>query len=300
MWENEGGIRFTDSSLLETNLRRLQTGQVAVQCFAVFVDPKIKSEQKFQAALEQIDFFHNEILDKHSSIVHITSWEQLDHLQPGQVGALLTLEGADAIGNDLAKLRTFYRLGIKSIGLTWNFANLCADGCEEIRGAGLSRFGEEVVQLNNEHEVWTDVSHLSEHSFWDVLAVAQYPIASHSNAKSICDHARNLTDEQARALFKRGGFIGVVFYPSFVTKSEQATIDDLLKHIEHFCTLGGVEHICLGSDFDGINSHVRDLEDSSKYQNLIEALLKRYKEHEVRGFAYQNFLNHRPGSSSKS
>jgi membrane dipeptidase len=294
LWQKPGQIQFYDSPELDTNVQRLQKGQVAVQFFAIFIYPDVKSDQKFQVALEQIDYFHSEVLAKNPMMKHVTSWDELDRLGENEIGAILTLEGADAFGNDLAKLRTFYRLGVKSIGLTWNNANLCADGAGEPRGAGLTLLGKEVVKLNNEQQVFTDVSHLSEKSFWDVMELADYPMASHSNARSLCDHPRNLYDEQAQAMFNNGGFIGIVYAPHFVKQGGEATISDVIKHIDHFCSLGGVNHLCLGSDFDGITSKVKGLEDASMYQDLINELLKHYKEDEVKGFAYQNFLNHRP------
>jgi membrane dipeptidase len=294
LWQKPGQINFYDSPELDTNVQRLQEGQVAVQCFAIFIYPEVKFDHKFQVALEQIDYFHSEVLAKNPMMKQVTSWDELDRLGENEIGAILTLEGADAFGNDLAKLKTFYRLGVKSVGLTWNNANLCADGAGEPRGAGLTLLGKEVVKLNNEHQVFTDVSHLSEKSFWDVMELADYPMASHSNARSLCDHPRNLYAEQAQAMFNKGGFIGIVYAPHFVKKDGEATVSDVIKHIDHFCSLGGVNHIGLGSDFDGITSKVRDLEDASMYQNLINELLKHYKEDEVKGFAYQNFLNHRP------
>jgi membrane dipeptidase len=294
LWQNPGQVPYYDSPELDTNVKRLQKGQVAVQFFAIFIYPEVKSDLKFQVALEQIDYFHSEVLAKNPMMKHVTSWGELDQLKENEIGAVLTLEGADAFGNDLAKLQTFYRLGVRSIGLTWNNANLCADGAGEPRGGGLTLLGKEVVRLNNEHHVFTDVSHLSEKSFWDVMELADYPMASHSNARSLCDHPRNLYDEQAQAMFNKGGFIGIVYAPHFVKKDGEATISDVLNHVEHFCSLGGVKQICLGSDFDGITKKVKGLEDASMYQNLINELLKHYKEDEVKGFAYQNFLNHRP------
>src|SRR5690606_3795964 len=95
-----------------------------------------------------------------------------------------------------------YRLGVLSLGLTWNKANLLADGASEPRGGGLTEFGREVVALNNKYGVLTDVSHLSERGFWDVIELAEAPFASHSNARALCDHPRNLTDEQIRALIQ--------------------------------------------------------------------------------------------------
>ncbi|WP_163182807.1 dipeptidase [Neobacillus sedimentimangrovi] len=293
--ESKGSLRFADSPELQANKTRLQNGRVKVQCFAIFVEPHIHSEQKFQVALEQVDYFYQEVLGKNPDMVHIKEWADFDRLKIGQTGAMLTLEGVDVIGNDLMKLRTLYRLGVRSVGLTWNFANLAADGAEEPRGGGLTMLGKEIVQLNNQYQVLTDVSHLSEKAFWDVMEIADYPIASHSNAKTICDHPRNLTDEQALAMFKKGGMIHVVYYPPFVKEKGEASIDDLVKHIDHFCSLGGVKQIGLGSDFDGISQFVNGLEDASKSQNLINELLKYYSEDEVRGFASQNFLDHRPG-----
>ncbi|WP_147533596.1 dipeptidase [Bacillus marasmi] len=295
LWEGKGRLSFADSPKLDTNKERLKEGHVKVQCFAIFIEPEIKQEQKFQIVLEQIDYFYREVLDKNQDMKQIKDWSDFYKLKPGQIGAMLTLEGVDAIGNDLTKLSILYQLGVKAVGLTWNTANLAADGALEPRGGGLTLFGKEVVHLNNQHQVLTDVSHLSERGFWDVMELAHYPIASHSNSKALCNHPRNLTDEQAVAMFKRGGTVHVVYYPPFVKEDGNASIADLIKHIDRFCALGGAKHIGLGSDFDGINMFVGNLENAAKTQNLINELLKHYKEEQVIGFAYQNFLNRLPG-----
>ena len=122
------------------------------------------------------------------------------------------------------------------------------------------------------------------------MELAQYPIASHSNSRKLCDHPRNLTDEQARAMFKSGGMVHVVYYPEFIREGGIANIDDLIAHIDHFCSLGGKKQIGLGSDFDGISSFVQNLEDASQSQHLIDKLLDILGRGEVKGFAYQNFL----------
>jgi membrane dipeptidase len=293
--EAKGSLSFLDAPELATNKTRLQQGQVKVQCFAIFIEPSTPSNQKFQVVLEQVDYFYKEVLGKNPDMFHIKDWSDFDRLKLGKIGAMLTLESVDAIGNDLTKLRILFQLGVLSVGLTWNNANLAADGANEPRGGGITLFGKEVVQSNNEYRVLTDVSHLCERSFWDVMELAKYPIASHSNAKAICNHRRNLTDEQAREMFKKGSLIHVVYWPPFVKESGNATIADLVKHIDHFCGLGGVKQIGFGSDFDGIPTFITDLEDASKSQNLINELLKYYSEDEVRGFAHQNFLDHRPG-----
>lgn len=292
--DGKGSLSYADSKELDTNKARLQKGETFVQCFAIFIDPDIKSDQKFQAALDQIYYFKNEVLGKNHEMKQITKWEDFDQLKENEIGAMLTLEGVDAIGNDIQKYSILHELGVLSVGLTWNNANLAADGAGEPRGAGLTSFGKELVQFNNQHKILTDVSHLCEKAFWDVMEIAKYPIASHSNSKVLCNHVRNLTDQQARAMFDKGGLIHVVFNPPFINESGQASISDLIKHIDHFCSLGGVEQIGFGSDFDGISTKISKLENSSMYQNLINELLKYYSEEQVQGFAYQNFLNHRP------
>lgn len=291
LWESQGKLSFKDSHKLDASKERLKEGNVKVQCFAVFIPPELTTDQQFQAALEQIDYFFNEILEKNPDMKQIKSWKDVLNLKSDEVGAVLTLEGVDCIGNDLKKLSLLRHMGVCSVGLTWNYANLAADGAEETRGAGLTEFGREVVTYNNKNGLLTDVSHLSERSFWDVIELADYPLASHSNAKALCNHPRNLADRQAEALFAKNGMVHVVFYPEFTAGKDTVTIADLIKHIDHFCSLGGIRHIGFGSDFDGIDHHIIGLENASQYPNLINELLKYYSEDQVIGFAGKNFLN---------
>ncbi|MCJ8005879.1 membrane dipeptidase [Lederbergia wuyishanensis] len=294
IWESKGTLNFKDSPELDTNKERLMNGEVKVQCFAIFIPPELKSEEQFQAALDQIDYFYTQVLEKNPNFVHIRNWDEILNLKSHEIGAILSLEGVDCIGNDLHKLSILFHLGVRSVGLTWNFANLAADGVWEPRGAGLTSFGKEIVKFNNKYKLFTDVSHLSEKGFWDVMELANFPIASHSNSKSICNHPRNLTDEQAKALFQKNGLIHVVYHPPFVTQNDIAYISDLIRHIDHFCSLGGNGQIGFGSDFDGIETFIVNLENASKHQNLVNELLKYYSEDLVRGFAGENFLRHLP------
>ena len=294
LYESKGELKFQNSPELDTNFERLTKGGVKVQAFAIFIWPEMKSDEKFQAALDQIHYFYTDVLGNNPKMKLIKEWTDFDHLKEGEIGALLTLEGVDAIGNDLQKLTILHQLGVRSIGLTWNNANLAADGAGEKRAAGLTSFGREIVLFNNQHKILTDVSHLSEKAFWDVMDEAEYPIASHSNAKAICNHVRNLSDEQAKAMFAKKGMIHIVYCPQFVKEKEEVMIADLIEHIDHFCSLGGIKQIGLGSDFDGISNKIVDLEGASMHPNLLNELLKKYSEAEVKGFAYQNFLDHRP------
>ncbi|WP_209122230.1 dipeptidase [Alkalihalobacillus sp. BA299] len=291
IWENPQRD-FTNSNELDVNYERLRLGKVKVQCFALFAEPDLTIEEKYQSILRQVELFQTEVISKHDHIKHIKEWNDITDLQDHEIGAILTLEGVDCIGDNLTKLNIFYQLGVKSIGLTWNQANLCADGVGEPRGAGLTLLGKQFVQLNNEYRVWTDVAHLSEKGFWDVMELADLPVATHCNARALCDHHRNLTDEQIVALVKKGGWVGLVWHPLFLTGTEQATISDCIRHIDHLCSLGVKDHICFGSDFDGISVFVKGLENASKYPYFIEELLKHFSEEDVKQFTYGNFENY--------
>jgi len=293
MQRSNGAVDFLDGGL-DANLEKLKKGNVMMQTFALFVPPKVAVEEKFSVVMNQIHYFHNRVLGSNSTMKLIRNWTDLDHLQDGEIGALLSLEGVDAIGNDLRRLTILHELGVRSIGLTWNNANLAADGVLEERGAGLTTFGKDIVAFNNEHQMFTDVSHLSEKSFWDVMEKAKYPIASHSNSKKLCPNPRNLTDEQAKAMFDRNAMVHVTFVTEFVKEPGDVVIGDLIKHIDHFASLGGIHNIGIGSDFDGITEKIIGLEDATMHPNLLNELLKYYTEEQVRGFAYQNFMDHRP------
>lgn len=293
MWR-DSDLSFEDGRDLHIRLDRLQKGGSRIQCFAIFIPEEVSVLAKFEAALQMVDVFYERILKKHENVKLITSKQEITELKADEIGAVLTLEGCDAIDIDLAKLRTLYRLGITSVGLTWNFPNACADGAKESRGGGLTDFGRQVVELNNQHCIWTDVSHLPVSAFWDVMETAEFPIASHSNARKLMNHERNLYDNQIEALIKKNGMMGIVFKSGFLREEGIANIDDILRHIEHVCELGGVQHIGFGSDFDGIDDPPAGLEHFGNYPSLIEALLKRYSEETVEGFCHRNFIEHYP------
>ncbi|WP_078427031.1 dipeptidase [Alkalihalobacterium alkalinitrilicum] len=288
LWENPQR-NFTNANEIDANYERLVAGNVKVQCFALFAEPDLTIEEKYQSILKQVELFQSEILSKHNKMKHIKDWRDVARLKEDEIGAVLTLEGVDCIGDNLTKLNIFYQLGVKSIGLTWNQANLCADGVGEPRGAGLTLLGKQFVQNNNANLVWTDVAHLSEKGFWEVIELADYPVATHCNARALCDHVRNLTDEQLLAIVNKGGWIGLVWHPIFLTGTEHATISDCIRHIDHLCSLGVKNHICFGSDFDGISVYVNGLENASKYPYFINELLKHFSEDDVKLFAYGNF-----------
>lgn len=290
--------RFEDAnyrvdSRLHASLNNLKAGKVKVQVFAIFVHSNIPDNEKFLAAARQIEAFQTKVLTE-PEMVHITDWKQLDELEEGQIGAVLSLEGCDCIGEDIEKLKYILNAGVKLVGLTWNHENAVAYGTSEDASKGLKPFAKTVIDLLNERDIIIDVAHLNEQGFFDLLPLAKNLIASHCNSREICHHPRNLSDKQVKELVRYGGRIHVVYYPPFIEKDkESATIKDLVKHVEHLASLVGIEYIGFGSDFDGMDPlYVPELSNAAEYQNLIQALLKRFTHEEVRKMASGGFRDY--------
>jgi len=281
---------FRNDARLNANLERLKAGNVKVQVFAIFIHSDIPENEKFLAAVRQIEAFHTKVLNE-PEMVHITDWEQINQLEEGQIGAVLSLEGCDCIGEDLFKLEHILNAGVKLVGLTWNHENAVAFGASEEPSKGLKPFAHKVIQLLNERNVLIDVSHLNEQGFYDLLPMAKNLIASHSNARTLCDHPRNLTDAQIKDLIKHGGRIHVVFYPPFIeSEKEYTSVDYLVKHVEHIASLIGIQNIGFGSDFDGTDPlYVEGIAHAGQYENFVKALLKTFTFEEVSIMAHKGF-----------
>ena len=285
----EEGASFKNSEQLDVNLEKLKKGGVKAQVFAIFVDDHLNETQRYMEALRQVEKFQYEVIAPFEEMVHITNWSQLEQLEEHQIGAILSLEGCDAIGDSMEKLQSFIEAGILLAGLTWNHENDVAYGANEDATKGLKPFGYEVVQKLNEAKIIVDVSHLNEQGFWDVLKVADHPIASHSNAYAIRPHQRNLKDDQIKALIEQGGHMHCVFYPLFIKDQDTVQLTDLLEHIQHIAKLVGPNKIGLGSDFDGINRKVIGLENAAQHPMLLELLKPHFTENEIAGIAAKNF-----------
>lgn len=285
---------FKTSPKLHVNLPNLRKGHVRAQAFAIFIEPSLSMPEKLKAALHQVYYFQNHVVCPENGVVHLKEWADFHTLKPGEIGAFLTIEGVDFFDGDSKLWHLFKEFGVLCIGLTWNFANAAADGLYEDLGRGVTDFGKEIITLNNTHKIFTDVSHLTEHSFWDVMEYADYAIASHSNAQAICSHKRNLNDAQLRAMIAKNAPIHLVFCPEFIVDGGAATMKDIVTHIDHICALGGKHLIGFGSDFDGITDTIPGLENAGTHQNLVNELLQHYTEADVNGFAYANFLDRLP------
>jgi len=270
------------------DLPRLRQGGVTAQIFALFVSPNHFPRGAASQALRLLDVFYQEMEENADQLTLATTASDIERAKvEGKVAGVLSLEGAEALEGDLGVLRAFYKLGVRNIGLTWNLRNAAADGVDETRSSsGLTNFGVQLVQEMNRLGILVDISHLSPTGVRDVLYVSEAPvIASHSNAHALCPHRRNLTDEQLEGVASKGGVVGVTFVPNFVTEDgNQATLKGVLDHIDHMVKTIGIDHVGLGSDFDGFsNANVRGLEDVTCLPKLTAGLVERgYGEEDVK------------------
>jgi membrane dipeptidase len=270
----------------------LRDNNVILQFFAAWPDPNAYKGRMFQRAAALIDKLYRET-EKHSSIISVvTNFDQIrDNINNNKLSALIAVEGGDVLEGDLALLRTLYRLGVRSITLTWNGRNEIADGVGVGENSGgLTSFGKSVIEEMNSLGMIIDVSHLSPKGFWDVIELTKQPIiASHSNSLSICNHRRNLSDEQIKAIAKNGGIIGITFASGFLATSTEG-IDHVVKHIDHMCSLVGADYVSLGSDFDGATIP-SDIKGASCYHDIIKQLHKlNYSNNDINKIMGENIL----------
>lgn len=290
---NNPDIDFSrEDHRLEVTYPGLQQADVLLQFFAVYLSESL-SPPTFDHIVRYVDIFHHRIVNNPRMIFVKNKRDLTMALVDNKIGALLSLEGVDALAGNLAYLRVLYYLGFRAIGITWNEANWAADGVMEPRKAGFTKKGKLLVKECNQLGLILDVSHLSVRAFWELTELSTRPfIASHSNAYAICPHPRNLSDGQIQALIQLGGQIGITFVPQFVYGMGQPAIADVLRHIDHVCSLGGSHHIGFGSDFDGYDRDLIGLTRVSEYDHLVEALYQHYSSEDVERFLYKNWYNY--------
>lgn len=270
-------------------LEGMRKGNNKLAFFAAFPARREDRDRAMVNALMMIHAYHRMVADY--GLVHLAPGMDATAIGEGQIGTLLTIEGADALGGHLEMVEVFHRLGVRLMTLTWNHRNELADGVGETHGfGGLTAFGREAVKEMNRLKMMVDVSHLNEPGFWDAMQLSELPImASHSNAKKVCGHRRNLNDEQILALRDAGGFIGINYLDAFLTDGDHATIDDVVRHVDHFASLGALGILGLGSDFDGIDKGPDGVEGPQDVPKILEALLKAgYSEQQVKDIAFDN------------
>lgn len=322
-----------DQPAIMTDIPRLKAGGVGGQFWSVYVPSTMQGQAAVTATLEQIDIVHRMIRKYPDAFELALTAADVERIhKAGKIGSLIGMEGGHSIDNSLADLRMFYRLGARYMTLTHSTNTPWADSCSDTpKSGGLSPFGEEVVREMNWLGMLVDLSHVSPDTMEDAIRVSKAPIIfSHSVARQLNDHVRNVPDNVLKMLPGNGGVIMVTFVPGFVSPqvnawnkrqtAEQdrlkaaspdnpaflkagidkwtaanpapsATIGDVADHIDHIRKTAGIDHIGIGSDFDGISQTVRDLDNVSTYPRLTAELLERgYSDADIRKILGLNIL----------
>ncbi|MDX1643982.1 MAG: dipeptidase [Thermoanaerobaculia bacterium] len=315
----------------DTDIPRLREGGVGVQFWSVYVPSSLEPFEAMRAQLEQIDIARRMIatyedLGWAESVADIAR-----ELEAGRIASLLGIEGGHTIGNSLGALRAYYDLGVRYMTLTHFNSNDWADSATgEKRHGGLSEFGREVVREMNRLGMMVDLSHVSAEAMADALDTSEAPVIfSHSSARALTAHVRNVPDEILERLADNGGVVMVTFIPSFVSEevrhwegdlmpklaeastdeewrriveahvaekgpAPRATISAVADHVEHVARVAGIEHVGIGGDYYGAESEselVEGLEDVSKYPYLFAELVERgWSEDDLRKLAAENVL----------
>ena len=329
------------------DLEKVRAGNLGAEFFSIWVDPKFHSGHFAHRALQLIDSVYGQVARHPNEMVMASSTDQIVAARsrsPHKLAVLMGVEGGHAIENDLGILRDFYRLGVRYMTLTWSNTNEWADSSGDIAKPevahhnGLTDFGKDVVREMNRLGMMVDVSHVSDKTFFDVLAVSGAPvIASHSSARALTDHPRNMTDEMLRAVAKNKGVVMVNFFSAFIdedyrkafvaqTPERQKALDALLEklkgadsrtwyreynaaqkawaakiprpplkslidHLDHVARVAGVDHVGLGSDFDGVSSLPEGIDSAADLPKITEALVGRgYTREQVRKILGTNLL----------
>ena len=272
------------------DIRRMQAVGVCLQFFAVWIEPSLKNP--FSLACEMIKMYHEQAAKNMEMVSKVRSKWDYDE---NKLNSVLTLEGGRVLEGRVENLEAFYNMGARLLTLTWNGENelgygaLTLDG-KPSDGGGLKDFGVEVVRRMEELGMIIDVSHLSEDGFWDVVkhTKKETPVfATHSNCKAICDHPRNLTDEQIKIIIERDGFIGLNLYPSFLGGY---ALDLAIDHVKHIIELGGEDVLGFGLDFDGVDKLPTGINGIENAPLVIDKLKEHFDEQLVRKICSENLI----------
>jgi membrane dipeptidase len=298
------------SNHLNVDLEKMQKGDYLVQCFAMFVHFNV--ENPFETCMKMIDRYYLELEENKDLILPALCYNDIiENQKNGKMSAILTIEEGGVTKGSLELLRNFYRLGVRMITLTWNFVNGVGypniitkeDGAKDFKSGnkvdGLTEYGIKMVQEMNRLGMIVDVSHLSDAGFYDVAKYSTKPfVASHSNARSVCNHARNLDDDMIRLLASKGGVMGINYCADFLKEAPKGTkygenksmIEDMVKHIKHIVKVGGIDCVGLGSDFDGIFPNL-EMKDASELGKLEKALRNEgFSTNDIEKIFYKNVI----------
>lgn len=214
--------------------------------------------------------------------------------KPGENCFMLSIEGGEVFEKGIHTVQAWRDKGVRMAALLWNNENALGYPAKSGDQRGLTAYGVQVVKEMQRVGMAVDVSHLNDAGFFDIFSKTNLPpMASHSCCRALCDHFRNLTDEQLRLIIREGGFVGVNFYPHFLSKDGKADAALIARHIDHICQLGGAENVGFGSDFDGIEVTPDNVRNPADIPNLLDELRRLgYDDAAIAGIAGENLLKY--------
>lgn len=253
-------------------LSKVPAGTKWVQCFAIFVPDQVRGQEAIAFFDRYAGSFHRQVdLHKDRAADCGTAADMAAALDAGKCAAVLTVEGGAALAGRLERVETLHHAGVRMMTLTWNGPNELASGHDT--AGGFTPFGREAVAEMERQGIIVDVSHLNDRGFEELLSFARKPFAaSHSNARAVCGHRRNLPDEFIREMVRREGLIGLNYAKPFLSEDGRGSLDDLYRHVCHFLELGAERCLALGSDYDGTDIHP-DLDSVEKSLHICSYLV---------------------------
>ena len=283
------------------DIQKMRRAGSMAQVFACFIHKENFPgeggyDDAYSYALNMLERGKNAFTEVSDEMKLIQNYEELMQCSAHKkIGAILTIEEGGILNGRMKRLEELYKKGIRLITLTWNYENCIGYPNSrdfEIMNKGLKPFGMEVIDSMNDLGMIVDVSHLSDGGFWDVIKHSRKPVvASHSNARSICNHPRNLSDEMIRELSRQGGVAGLNLYPYFLHKSGKTTVEQMAEHVVHMYAIGGEDVIAVGTDFDGYDEGESEVTHMGQMELVFEAIKKRgFSERQMEKFWHGNVL----------
>lgn len=278
------------------NLKLLKENHSLLQFFAMYLSRNEMKTMDPYDILKGIHGYYTKQMELHKDLIRpVYSVEDvMKNKEEGVLSSLLTVEDGVFIDGKIERIQEVYDMGVRLITLMWGFENTVGFPCmddPEIHMKGLKPFGIEVVEKMNDLGMIIDVSHMSEGGFYDVAKYSKQPfVASHSCARALCNHRRNLTDDQLKVLGEKGGFVGVNFECSFLKEgSSRATVDQVVEHLEYMKNKAGIDTIGFGSDFDGIDDN-GEMENYSGFNKILTAMESKFTYDEIDKITHLNAL----------
>ena len=298
LWFRSGysvGLRKNNA----VSVQKMNEGKLDAQFLAAFLSQKERDDASLQKAVEKCQGLIRNIyadVEKYKDAcgIALTEDDAWELKKQGKKAFFIGIENGYGIGKDLKNILKFKNMGVNYITLCHSYDNdICHSSTNtEDASKGLTAFGREVVKEMNRVSMIIDLSHANEATFWDVIKLSTDPIiASHSGAKACCSHNRNLTDEQLRALAKNGGVVQVCIYKSYLNKNKNlASVDDVIRHIDHIVKVAGINHVGIGSDFDGGGGVAGCMGDNDMINITVRLIERGYSEEDIRKIWGGNFF----------